>query len=889
MIHRTYVINLARRCDKRTHMIQEFAKLSENRIELSHVFYDAIDGNNIEHLSQFKFKIPNWFDPNSGKAMTNGEVGCALSHYAIWLEIVKSVDSGSLEKNCKVLILEDDVMFVDNFMEKYRIYENEIKDDYDMFYLHRKPLNIDAEERVGVHIRRPKKSYWTCAYILSYQGAKKLINAKYLDNLIPVDEFLPIMYGCNIYGFEKLFEQYEKLSCYAAYPSLLKLTSNAFNDSETFHSKPYQLSDKFIFDTDKEFSIIYIGPTNGDSFARFIEYCELYSLPRIILDSINMPDISTIHKKLAEIDNLEDKLFVVISVLPNDNCNFIPTAPPTEIINKFNSICHNKNGIIIPNGETSKTIFCGWGNRIQRMIQDYLDKVDIVKNITNAALSTAIMFNTFITSDIIKDDTCQIFCCVNSEDDIIYNTTKSKISHKKFGTTPSILFSNEIGNLVLNRIQNYTGNNWNEYYGYRNHTEPKTILPTVYISILSDKNPSVVDIIQTIDYPRELLTVVITKGTINDNYYQEDLEKYIATNCEYYFFINHDCILVNPNVLKELINLNKKIIAPLIRRGDESWTNFWGDLDKNGYYKRSHDYFDIINGERRGCWNVPHVFGTYLIHRSVIESVPDMFTKNTDIDADMRMCHNIRQHDIHIYLSNLNSYGYIQTELQIAPEIDINKEVTVFDFSTRRSEWEKKYLHPEYFLNKNNLKHLRCTELCNDVFNFPLFSREFCSELIQTMEKYGKWSGGAGHNIDHRLGHNYYENVPTQDIQLFEVGLDKHWESIVNEYIAPLVRIVYSNYKTKSVHLAFVVRYHWQQQSELQEHHDASTYTINIALNEGGGKDYEGGGSRFIRQNYSSINQEIGTANLHPGKCTHYHKGLKTTAGIRYILVSFIN
>ncbi len=123
-------------------------------------------------------------------------------------------------------------------------------------------------------------------------------------------------------------------------------------------------------------------------------------------------------------------------------------------------------------------------------------------------------------------------------------------------------------------------------------------------------------------------------------------------------------------------------------------------MDKNGYYKRSHDYFDIINGERRGCWNVPHVFGTYLIHRSVVESVPDMFTKNTDIDADMRMCHNIRQHDIHIYLSNLNSYGYIQTELQIAPEIDTNKEVTVFDLFTRRSEWEKNIFIQNIFLTK---------------------------------------------------------------------------------------------------------------------------------------------------------------------------------------------
>lgn len=36
----------------------------------------------------------------------------------------------------------------------------------------------------------------------------------------------------------------------------------------------------------------------------------------------------------------------------------------------------------------------------------------------------------------------------------------------------------------------------------------------------------------------------------------------------------------------------------------------------------------------------------------------------------------------------------------------------------------------------------------------------------------------------------------------------------------------------------FVVRYHPSEQPSLRPHHDASTYTINIALNEAV-KDYE--------------------------------------------------
>lgn len=37
-------------------------------------------------------------------------------------------------------------------------------------------------------------SYWTLSYAISLQGAQKLINAEPLSKMLPVDEFLPIMY-----------------------------------------------------------------------------------------------------------------------------------------------------------------------------------------------------------------------------------------------------------------------------------------------------------------------------------------------------------------------------------------------------------------------------------------------------------------------------------------------------------------------------------------------------------------------------------------------------------------------------------------------------------------------------------------------------------------------
>ena len=277
-ITHTYVINLERRPDKKKHMEQQF----ELTRGLNPHFFVAVDGTNPDDLSKYDFKIPNWYDPSTGKSMTNGEIGCALSHYAVWKQIVDNVEAGIYPDNCKVLILEDDVVFLDDFQKKLLEYTSALELNYDMLYVHRKPLNLAAEKKLSPHINAIQKSYWACAYILTYAGAKKLINSNYLHNLIPVDEFLPAMYGCQIFGYERLYESSEKIKCYAVNPNLLTLTNDAFGESETYHSAPFLTYQPFKFDDNKEFLLIYIGPTScanyqtvnndhhrGDSYKRF--------------------------------------------------------------------------------------------------------------------------------------------------------------------------------------------------------------------------------------------------------------------------------------------------------------------------------------------------------------------------------------------------------------------------------------------------------------------------------------------------------------------------------------------------------------------------------------------------------------------------------------------
>lgn len=64
-------------------------------------------------------------------------------------------------------------------------------------YIGRKSLNDNNESRLenSKLLVRPSYSYWTLGYLLSGRGAKKLLNANPLKKLLPVDEFLPIMFN----------------------------------------------------------------------------------------------------------------------------------------------------------------------------------------------------------------------------------------------------------------------------------------------------------------------------------------------------------------------------------------------------------------------------------------------------------------------------------------------------------------------------------------------------------------------------------------------------------------------------------------------------------------------------------------------------------------------
>ena len=72
--------------------------------------------------------------------------------------------------------------------------------DWDLLYLGRKRgpgAQDDVEKKVTERITTATYSYWTIGYILKGKAARVLIDERPLEKMVPVDEYLPIMYGAH--------------------------------------------------------------------------------------------------------------------------------------------------------------------------------------------------------------------------------------------------------------------------------------------------------------------------------------------------------------------------------------------------------------------------------------------------------------------------------------------------------------------------------------------------------------------------------------------------------------------------------------------------------------------------------------------------------------------
>ncbi|XP_041923645.1 procollagen-lysine,2-oxoglutarate 5-dioxygenase 2 isoform X1 [Alosa sapidissima] len=545
------------------------------------------------------------------------------------------------------------------------------------------------------------------------------------------------------------------------------------------------------------------------------------------------------------------------------------------------------------------------------------------------------------------DHKCQIFQNLNGAIDEVmlkFATDRVRVRNTMYDTLPVVVHGNINTKIYLNHLANYVPDAWNYEQGCGNCDQNMMDLsqaneyPSVTVGIFIEQpTPFVPEFFQRLldlDYPKKKLNIFIHN---NEVYHERHIQRFWEDNkntfasfkvvgpeeyltegearnmgmdlcrkdvhCDYYFSIDADVQLTNKQTLKVLIEQNRKIIGPLVTRHGKLWSNFWGALSLDGYYARSEDYIDIVQGKRVGVWNIPFMAHIYLVQGELLRR--EMKERNyfvlEKLDPDMALCRNAREltrqrekdspspesfhmlrppKGIFMYITNRQEFGRL---ISTANYNTSHRNSDLWQIFQNPVDWKAKYIHPDYvrIFTENILE-----QPCPDVFWFPVFSEKACDELVEEMESLGSWSGGR--HEDKRITGGY-ESVPTDDIHMKQINYDKEWLHFIREFIAPVTLKVFSGYYTKAYAIMnFVVKYTPERQAYLRPHHDSSTFTINIALNSKG-TDFLGGGCRFHRYNCSIESPRKGWSFMHPGRLTHLHEGLPTTNGTRYIAVSFID
>uniref|UniRef100_T1JHI5 Glycosyl transferase family 25 domain-containing protein n=1 Tax=Strigamia maritima TaxID=126957 RepID=T1JHI5_STRMM len=89
-----------------------FSKMEEMRVVCGDCKYTRIGTLNETFLkSKGIHMLPQYEDPYHKRPLTMGEIGCFLSHYKIWEEVVE-------EQYRAVIVFEDDIQFEPYFRKK---------------------------------------------------------------------------------------------------------------------------------------------------------------------------------------------------------------------------------------------------------------------------------------------------------------------------------------------------------------------------------------------------------------------------------------------------------------------------------------------------------------------------------------------------------------------------------------------------------------------------------------------------------------------------------------------------------------------------------------------------------------------------------------------------
>lgn len=141
--------------------------------------------------------------------------------------------------------------------------------------------------------------------------------------------------------------------------------------------------------------------------------------------------------------------------------------------------------------------------------------------------------------------------------------------------------------------------------------------------------------------------------------------------CDYYFVVDCDNFII-PATLKDLVNEDKPIIAPMLKSIPEPvdvYSNFFGSVTRTGYYQDHPNYYKILDRQMVGTFLAPVVHCSYLINAEYIEKLT--YIDGTSDYEFIIFSRSARANNVEQYICNKKEYGYL---LHFHTDVDLEEE-----------------------------------------------------------------------------------------------------------------------------------------------------------------------------------------------------------------------
>ena len=325
------VINLKKRNDRKKNIENIFNKVNLKNYD----FYEAIDGK----IIPLTLEIKNLFKDND---FCNRKcfIGCALSHYNIWIDLLKEKDSDYY------VIFEDDIILSEYFninFEKAKVYTKNNLNTIDFLFLgyhtyNSNNLDINSYSNNTFSVIPYNKNEYVggfFSYIITKNGARKML--EYIENN-----------GIR-HGIDYLLKINDSLHIYEVYPNIVfsKWVSDINSNIDSNIQKDTEC---FSFDSIYNYNN-YLFLKNLDIINNDFKYYNNYNIDDLINESNTCDDIVAFNSLgflKNKVDNVNlvrseyfkehDGLFVKLDRIYKvklicDWCN------SSQVINQFSNMC----------------------------------------------------------------------------------------------------------------------------------------------------------------------------------------------------------------------------------------------------------------------------------------------------------------------------------------------------------------------------------------------------------------------------------------------------------------------------------------------------------------------------------------------------------------------